>query len=181
MEEQAIAQELDLTLSRLARLQEAVYRLRRYPIERSHYLILRMLIEAPRRSSDLADALVLDHTTIVRQISALEKSGLVTREPDPDDGRSSLLVATAKGRTLCAEMSAVRVKRIETLLESWSAEEQQQLIRALTQLNDSLMQWVRDPRRQKRPRPVARRGRSASPGEGEAEVSRSTAPRLRKA
>lgn len=143
MKQQTIAQELDLGLTILARLQEAAYRLRHYPIERSHYLILRMLLESPHRSSELADALVLDHTTIARQVGALEKNGLVTREPDPDDGRSFVIVATKKGRKLCVEMSTIRIERIQALLENWDIEEQRMLMRSLSQLNDSLMQWVR--------------------------------------
>ena len=143
LKRQVIAQELDLGLTILARLQEAAYRIRRYPIERSHYLILRMLLEAPRRSSELVEALVLDHSTIARQVGALEKNGLVSRAPDPEDRRSFVIAATRKGQALCAEMSGIRVERIQALLESWSVEDQRLLVASLSHLNDSLMQWLR--------------------------------------
>src|ERR1019366_3280536 len=103
----------------------------RYPLERSHHLLLRTLSEGPRRSSDLADLLLLDRSTIARQVGALEKLGLARRKPDPDDGRSDLVAATAKGEELCAATSAMRVRRIEALVESWSAEQRRALVESL--------------------------------------------------
>lgn len=143
MRRQALAKELDIRLTILARLQEAAYRIRSYPIERSHYVILRMLLEAPRKSSELVEALVLDHTTIARQVGALEKNGLVTRQADPADRRSSIIVATPKGQALCAEMSAIRVERIQAFLDDWDLAEQEELVRSLAHFNDSLMTWLR--------------------------------------
>jgi DNA-binding MarR family transcriptional regulator len=41
--------------------------------------------------------------TMTRLVSALERDGLVTREPDPKDGRQVLLRATPAGRQLLEE------------------------------------------------------------------------------
>ena len=118
MESRTAAKELELALALLARSMEAIYRLRRYPLERSHHLMLRSLGEGPRRSRDLADVLLLDHSTIARQVGALEKLGLARRKPDPDDGRSIFVAATAKGEALCAATSA---KRVNASRRCWKA------------------------------------------------------------
>ena len=144
METKTAAQELELELALLARSMEAIYRLRGYPLERSHHLLLRTLRKGPRRSSDLADALLLDRSTIARQVSALENLGLARREPDADDGRSYLVATTAKGKELCAATSAMRVGRIETLFESWSAEQRRALVESLQHLNRDFSKSLRE-------------------------------------
>jgi DNA-binding MarR family transcriptional regulator len=144
MERRTAAEELELALSLLVRSMEAIYRLRGYPLERSHHLILRSLGNGPRRSRDLADALLLDHSTIARQLGALEKLGLARRKPDPDDGRSFLVAATAKGKALCASTTAKRVERIETMLDGWSAEQRRALVESLKFLNGDMSQSLRE-------------------------------------
>ena len=144
METKTASQELELALALLARSMEAIYRQRRYPLERSHHLLLRTLSEGPRRSSDLADVLLLDHSTIARQVSALETLGLARRRADPDDGRSYFVAATAKGARLCAATTAMRVKRLEALFESWGAEQRRALVESLKHLNGDLSQSLRE-------------------------------------
>jgi DNA-binding MarR family transcriptional regulator len=46
----------------------------------------------------LADKLVMDPTTLTRNLRPLARDGLLTLEPDPDDRRSRSLRLTAKGR-----------------------------------------------------------------------------------
>jgi DNA-binding MarR family transcriptional regulator len=144
METKAAARELELALALLVRSMEAIYRLRGYPLERSHHLLLRTLSEGPRRSSDLAEVLLLDHSTIARQVGALERLGLARRRPDPDDGRSYLVSATPKGEQLCAATSAMRVRRIETLFESWNGDQRRALVESLKHLNGDLSQSLRE-------------------------------------
>jgi DNA-binding MarR family transcriptional regulator len=50
--------------------------------------------------------------TMTRLVSALERAGLVTREPDPADGRQILLRATPAGRRLLDEGRARRTARL---------------------------------------------------------------------
>lgn len=47
---------------------------------------------------ELADKLVMDPTTLTRNLRPLEKRGLVVFAPDPRDKRSRCLHLTAKGR-----------------------------------------------------------------------------------
>ena len=46
------------------------------------------------RAIDLSDYFGIDKGAISRQVGLLERVGLVSRQPDPDDGRAQLLVVT---------------------------------------------------------------------------------------
>lgn len=52
------------------------------------------------RMCDLADALHLSPSGLTRRVDAMVKSGLVTREPSPDDRRVMRAVLTPAGRAL---------------------------------------------------------------------------------
>src|SRR4051812_14686905 len=56
--------------------------------------------------------------TMTRLVAALEQAGLVTREPDPSDGRQILLRATSAGRRLLEEG---RARRTATLARQLAA------------------------------------------------------------
>ena len=53
---------------------------------------------APQRATDLAGYFGVGKATMSRQLHALEELGLVAREPDPADGRASLVRLTDEGR-----------------------------------------------------------------------------------
>ncbi len=55
------------------------------------------------RSSDVADALLLNRSTTSRAITALKEKGLLEGEVSKRDGRSSLLTLTSKGRATISE------------------------------------------------------------------------------
>lgn len=65
------------------------------------YDVLLELNAAPERRmrmSTLADHVVLSRTRVSRLVDELARAGLVEREPDPTDGRSSFAVLTPAGR-----------------------------------------------------------------------------------
>lgn len=115
--------EHDLAL--LVRALEGLYRARKYPLDRAQYLLLLALRDGPRTSGDLAAALGLDHSTVTRQIAALEKGGLITRRPNPRDRRSALIGASVEGRTRCDTMQALRLARLEAMLAGWDEADRQ--------------------------------------------------------
>ena len=49
------------------------------------------------RMSELGERVVLSRTRVSRIVDELERAGLVTREPNPEDGRSSFAAITAEG------------------------------------------------------------------------------------
>jgi DNA-binding MarR family transcriptional regulator len=79
-------------------LDEALTREHRMPV--SSFDVLITLANAPDRKlrmSELADAIMFSPSGLTRLVARLERGGLVAREPDPDDGRSSFARATPEG------------------------------------------------------------------------------------
>jgi DNA-binding MarR family transcriptional regulator len=117
---------IERELMRLARAMEAVQRKRRYPLERAEFIILRTLIEGgPLGVGQLARQLLLDDSTMTRQVAALQEKGLVARRADPGDGRASIVDATAAGEARFNETLEQRVARIDQYVEGWSAAERE--------------------------------------------------------
>jgi len=123
----------------LARTLEAVQRKRAYPLERSEFIILRMLTEDGAQGvGRLAKRLLLDDSTMTRQIAALEQKGLVARSANPSDRRVGLIAATDAGAAATTEMLAMRLARVETYLADWRPAERQTFGRLLARLNAAL-------------------------------------------
>ena len=133
----AVAQ-LEQEMAVLARLLEALNRRRMYPLERSHYLLLLRLAEGPRRIGELSTLLALDTTTVTRQVAAMEVKGLVSRRPDPEDGRSALVVRTEAGADCAEAMRKTRQLRIARLLGGWEADEVARFAASVERFNAAL-------------------------------------------
>ena len=72
-------------------------------------LLFQLVGTGPQRSSTLAETACVDPSTVSRQVAQLVKAGLVERQSDPEDGRASLLVATAaRPRRLPGQAGAPR-------------------------------------------------------------------------
>ena len=133
--------ELERELTFLARTLDALQRKRKYPLERAHYIIIQMIMgSGPQTVSNLAGALFLDNSTVVRQTAVMEKAGLIERRANPDDGRSQLLSVTPAGREKAQAMQRVRIERIGKLIERWSGEEKSLFNHLLGRLNRELAQ-----------------------------------------
>lgn len=90
------------------------------------------------RSRDLARAEGLDPSTMSRRLGSLAERGLITREPDPADGRASLLSLTDAG---CEAVQCERDRRVALVtdaLDGWGEHDRAELARLLSQLTDSL-------------------------------------------
>lgn len=58
----------------------------------------------PLTPSELAARERIQRPTATRIVARLEEAGLITRTPDPEDRRSSLLAISAEGRALLREL-----------------------------------------------------------------------------
>ena len=85
---------------------------------------------APVRATDVADSTALDLSTVSRHLRALEDAGLLTRSPDPDDRRASLLSLTDEGRVALDHAVRTRTALLESATAAWPAED----VAALTSL-----------------------------------------------
>ncbi|GAA1416933.1 MarR family winged helix-turn-helix transcriptional regulator [Agrococcus citreus] len=63
--------------------------------------------------SELAGRVVLSRTRVSRLVEELVRAGLVAREPNPDDGRSSFAVLTDEGRRRLREAAPIYVGAID--------------------------------------------------------------------
>jgi DNA-binding MarR family transcriptional regulator len=70
--------------------------------------------EGPAGVSDLAAAQKMRPQSMAQTVKEMEASGLVSRRPDPDDGRRAFVELTDEGR---AKLRAVRAAR-----EDWLAQ-----------------------------------------------------------
>ncbi|WP_456694842.1 MarR family winged helix-turn-helix transcriptional regulator [Aeromicrobium sp. P5_D10] len=88
------------------------------------------------RGSELAEELGAHKSTASRAAAALEKYGLITRVPDPDDGRAQLLVAQPETQRLIAEYRRRGHARLKAIFEDWTPEEITSFARGLVRLNE---------------------------------------------
>jgi DNA-binding MarR family transcriptional regulator len=84
----------------------------------------------PTTVSALAEAEQVAGPTISRIVDALESSGLVRREPHPDDRRAIVISATAAGRRLMERGRRQRVERLAGELRKLNASDLTTLARA---------------------------------------------------
>jgi DNA-binding MarR family transcriptional regulator len=97
------------------------------------YMLLRVLIdEGPLPMGRLARMAHMDVGMATRRVQALVDDGLVTRRADPDDGRVSVVAATADGERASRALHEVRRDHLERALSDWSAADLQQFDRLLT-------------------------------------------------
>jgi DNA-binding MarR family transcriptional regulator len=83
------------------------------------FQILARLVDAPEgrlRMTDLADGVVYSRSGLTYQAGLLDKRGLITRSPSPDDERSVIVTVTDAGRDLVARVLPGHVDRVRQLL-----------------------------------------------------------------
>lgn len=112
-------------------------------VDRAGYLALRTLDGlGPSCINGLAQELHLDSSTVTRQVSTLEAGGFVTRQADPNDGRSWLIDLTPQGRKAMRTVERGRRHAIDSMLFDWKSEEVQDLARTISKLNLALFETV---------------------------------------
>jgi DNA-binding MarR family transcriptional regulator len=97
-------------------------------------LLVRIERKGPIGVVELADLSGRDHTTVSRQIGALEKLGLVTRQPDKSDRRIRRAAVTAKGLAMTKAIDRAREAMIGPKLARWREADRKNLIRLLRKL-----------------------------------------------
>jgi DNA-binding MarR family transcriptional regulator len=85
----------------------------------------------PMRLSDLATAEGVAPPTVTRLVAWLEQQGLVSRKPDPSDGRAAVLSLTTNGRRLVRRVREERTMTLAVLLDSLDDADRKCLIAAM--------------------------------------------------
>jgi DNA-binding MarR family transcriptional regulator len=97
-----------------------------------HYRVLAALGDlGPASQADLGRRAELDRSDVVTTVDELERSGLVSRSPDPEDGRRKIVTITATGKRRLRKLDGVVADVQEELLAPLSTAERAELIRLL--------------------------------------------------
>jgi DNA-binding MarR family transcriptional regulator len=108
-------------------------------LQSSSYLMLTWLHQhGPQRSSAMAGALGIDKGAISRQVQHLLDLGLVDRTPDPDDGRATLVSASAVATTRMSEVNDDRRRWLDDRLGDWPDSDLSEFVRMLSSYNAAL-------------------------------------------
>lgn len=89
---------------------------------------------APPRQKDVAAALGLDGSSVVRLLDNLEAAGLIQRREEASDRRAKVIFLTAKGRTITGKVEAVARQVRTDALSSISDKDIETTVRVLTQV-----------------------------------------------
>jgi DNA-binding MarR family transcriptional regulator len=108
-------------------------------IQSASYLMLGWLDEhGPVRASEMADQFHVDKGAISRQLQHLEELGLVERDPDPADGRATLVRVTAEAVRRLQDANADRRRWLDGRLADWSADRLARFAAELDAYNQAL-------------------------------------------
>jgi DNA-binding MarR family transcriptional regulator len=92
----------------------------------------------PLRLTALAEAAMLDASTVSRHVQSLEAAGHLARTPDPADRRATLIAITDSGHALLAEALAARGRLLEAALAGWPPADRDALARLLSRLAEDM-------------------------------------------
>jgi len=121
------------------RLYDRLFDLADMQIERSAMAILGTItIRGPLRTSDLAQALGLDRSTVSRQVTAAITAGLVARDPDAKDARAAMLSLTSEGRKVQQKFAHAWHRLAMGMIADWNYQDQTELVRLLSKLTAGL-------------------------------------------
>jgi len=97
------------------------------------------------RMGDLAARLMVAPRTVTDLIDGLERDGFLRRVPDPSDRRAMLIELTPEIKANFDKISAVRKQFLEEMYSVLKLEEQEELIRLLSKLQQGPLSKVTPP------------------------------------
>lgn len=102
-----------------------------------HYTVLVVAAESVGRSQrGLSELLGIDPSALVAIVDDLVRDGLVRRDPDPEDRRTRLIVATDAGRARVAEARALAETVNEDLQSKLDPAERELLLDLLRRITE---------------------------------------------
>jgi DNA-binding MarR family transcriptional regulator len=97
-------------------------------------LMVRLAVYSPIGVVELANLVDRDHSTISRQLTTLERMGLVKREKDPANRRFTLAKLTEEGERMRASIDAARASLFNEIQKAWTDSDRYELNRLLQRL-----------------------------------------------
>jgi MarR family transcriptional regulator, organic hydroperoxide resistance regulator len=95
------------------------------------FLLTALWERSPRSPSDLAHSCSVEPPTVTRMVGRLEAAGLVTRTPDPADGRAVLVELTPAGEALREPVRQAWAELERRSTHELDPEERRRLVRLL--------------------------------------------------
>jgi DNA-binding MarR family transcriptional regulator len=90
------------------------------------------------RLGALATSLYVDTSVISRTVAVAQHLDLVSRRPDPRDGRACLLSLTERGRQALTNRRNQRLRLLSSVMDGWEPGAAEALLAGLTRLRDGL-------------------------------------------
>ncbi|MEO5899792.1 MAG: MarR family transcriptional regulator [Ilumatobacteraceae bacterium] len=108
-------------------------------MERAAYVIARTLdSRGPLSVNELARSLLLDGSTVTRQVAAMEARRQAIRKADPDDGRVWFIGLTTSGGEEMRAISALRRERFAGWVADWRSVDVERFGLLLQRLNAAM-------------------------------------------
>lgn len=102
-------------------------------------LLLMLVVKPGSTAQQLTELLRRDKAQITRLLNDLQQAALLQRQNDPADGRRQLLVLSAQGQQLAAELKAKKRQIAGKMLVGLTTEQQAQVVQALAQMYQNLV------------------------------------------
>ena len=133
----ALAAGINRLVHQVSRLKSSIQALKGSDVDYlPNMLLFHLAVSGPMRASALAEHTDIDPSTISRQVDRLVRTGLVERRADPDDGRATLLVATATGLDRHAGHIVRRNAVFDGMLAHWSEQDRTHFAELLSRFSD---------------------------------------------
>ncbi|SOD90802.1 MarR family winged helix-turn-helix transcriptional regulator [Streptomyces sp. Ag109_G2-15] len=144
-------------LATRARQHERLMALAEVPLDRAAVALLRQIADSePLRPGELAQRLGVEASHVTRTVQQLQRSGYVTRVPDPDDRRAQRIQLTDAGREAVARIREAGARGMQLALADWQPEELRQLATLFHRMVDDFLTYaVEDESGQESDAPVA--------------------------
>ncbi|MEV7325176.1 MarR family transcriptional regulator [Streptomyces sp. NPDC093970] len=127
-------------LSTRARQHERLMALAGVPLDRAAVALLRQVADSePLRPGELAHRLGVEASHVTRTVQQLERSGHVTRVPDPDDRRAQRIELTDAGREAVARVRDAGARGMQLALRDWEPGELHQLATLFHRMVDDFL------------------------------------------
>ncbi|MGC0208861.1 MarR family winged helix-turn-helix transcriptional regulator [Streptomyces levis] len=127
-------------LSTRARQHDRLMALAGVPLDRAAVALLRQVADSePLRPGELAARLGVEASHVTRTVQQLQKSGYVTRVPDPDDRRAQRIELTDAGRQAITKVREAGVRGMQVALSDWSPEELRHLATLFHRMVDDFL------------------------------------------
>jgi DNA-binding MarR family transcriptional regulator len=132
-------------LSTRARQHDRLMALAGVPLDRAAVALLRQVADSePLRPGELAQRLGVEASHVTRTVQQLQKSGYVTRVPDPDDGRAQRIQLTDAGRAAVQRVRDAGARGMQMALSEWSPEDLRQLATLFHRMVDDFLSHAVD-------------------------------------